>query len=406
MRAAFAIPQFRRLFVALAATMVADSVLLLTFGISVKSLTGSSGAAGLSLFCVAAPSVVAPLLGWVVDRFPRRTFLLAGYPVAAATLLPLALVDGPADVGLVYAVAGAYGVALVMLPGAVSGLLKLVVPVDVLVHANAATGSFRQGLRLVGPLLGAGMYAAWGLGSVVALVVCGYAVATVAVLRLRVDDDVVVPPELHWRRELVGGVTHVLADRLLRWPLTALAGIAFVFGFTESLVYAICDAFDRPPTFVGVIVAVQGVGALAGGLTSGVLVVRIGHVRSLVLSTALFAVGLTTMALAPDIVVLVAGVVPLGFGLPLAFVALTTLTQVRTPHRLMARVSTTSDAVIGTPQVAAIALGSGVVLLLDYHVILAAMALAMAAIAVALGLWAHRTHPDEEVARDMFVPVA
>lgn len=110
MRAAFAIPAFRKLFVALAATMVADSVLLLTFGISVKELTGSSGAAGLALFWVVAPSIFAPLLGWVVDQLPRRSFLLIGYPLAAASLVPLAFVHDRGHVWVVYLVAFCYGI--------------------------------------------------------------------------------------------------------------------------------------------------------------------------------------------------------------------------------------------------------------------------------------------------------
>lgn len=402
MRAAFAIPAFRRLFVALAATMVADSVLLLTFGISVKELTGSSGAAGLSLFWVVAPSIIAPLLGWVADQFPRRTFLLIGYPLAAASLVPLAFVhDDASRVWVIYAVAFAYGTALVMLPGAVTGLLKLIVPPDVLVHANAATSSFKQGLRLFGPLLGASMYAVWGLDSVVILTVAAYAVAVVAMLRLRVKEDVVEPPERHWRGELVGGIAHVFRDKLLWWPLLAISACVFTFGFIEALAYAITDAFDRPATFVGVIVSVQGVGALAGGLLSGWLIGRIGHVRAMVFAICLFAAGLGIMAAAPTIVILLAGTLPLGFGLPLAIVAINTLLQVRTPNRLMGRVSTTADALVGTPQVIAIAIGAALVVFVDYHLMLAVMAVLMLVIAIALGAWTRSVNADNQIRAEL-----
>jgi MFS family permease len=399
-RTAFAIPAFRKLFVALAATMVADSVLLLTFGISVKELTGSSGAAGLTLFWVVAPSIVAPLLGWVVDQFPRRRFLLIAYPLAAVSLVPLALVRDEQQVWIVYVVAFAYGIALVMLPGAVTGLLKLIVPADVLVHANASTSTFRAGLRLFGPLLGASMYAVWGIDSVIILVAAGYAIAIVTVLSLAVDHDMVEPPELRWRQELVGGIVHVFRDPLLWCPLVAIAACIFTFGFIESLVYAICDAFDKPPTFVGVIVAVQGVGALTGGLLSSRLVIRLGYVGAIVLALSVFVVSLVTMALAPTIEVLVLGVIPLGFGLPLAVVAINTLVQIRTPSRLMARVSTTTDALVGTPQVVSIAVGSALVLLVDYHVMLAAMAAAMLLTAVALATWARTTDADGRIRAD------
>ncbi len=399
MRQAFAIPAFRRLFVALAATMVADSVLLLTFGIWVKSLTGSSGAAGLTLFWVAAPSIVAPLLGWIVDQFPRRSFLLAGYPIAALSLLPLALVHDESHVWIIYVVAFAYGVALVMLPGAVTGLLKLIVPSETLVHANASTSSFREGLRLFGPMLGASLYAAFGMDSVILLVLVMYAVALVTVAMLRVDRDVVEPPEMHWRAEFVAGFVHVHRDKALWYPLLAVAGCIFAFGFIESLVYAIADAFDKPATFVAVIVTVQGVGALAGGLTSSAIISRIGHVRAMVISLGLFAVSMAAMAAAPHIWVVLAAAVPAGFGLPVMVVAINTLMQVRTPSRLMARVSTTGDAMVGIPQVVAIAAGAGLVVLVPWRLMLTGMALAMLLIGALLGAWVQRP-----AARALFAP--
>jgi MFS family permease len=390
MKQAFAIPAFRRLFVALAATMVADSVLLLSFGIMTKELTGSTGAAGMAIFWVVAPSLVAPLLGWVVDQFPRRRFLLTAYPVAVATLVPLLWVKDASHVWIVYSVAFAYGIALVMLPGAVTGLLKLIVPEEHLVHANAASSTFREGLRLFGPLLGAAMYAAWGVGSVLTLIACAYAVAIVAVTTLRIDGDVVHPPELQWRQEFVAGITHVYRDKLLWWPLVAIAGCICAFGFLESIVYAITDAFGRPATFVGVIVSVQGMGAIAGGLLSGRIVMRLGHVRAIVLSLVLFTLSLGIIAVAPSLVLVIIGAIPLGFGVPVLLVAITTLMQIRTPNRLMGRVSTTLDALIGTPQVISIAIGAGLVALVDYHVLLGAMTALVGALSVALATWSRR----------------
>ncbi|GAB3073745.1 MFS transporter [Intrasporangium mesophilum] len=390
MKQAFAIPAFRHLFVALAATMVADSVLLLSFGIMTKELTGNSGAAGMAIFWVVAPSLVAPLLGWVVDQFPRRRFLLTAYPLAVASLVPLAWVKDASHVWIVYSVAFTYGIALVMLPGAVTGLLKLIVPEEQLVHANAASSTFREGLRLFGPLLGAAMYAAWGVGSVLVLIACAYVIAILAVTTLRIEGDVVHPPELRWRQEFVAGITHVYRDKLLWWPLMAIAGCIFAFGFLESIVYAITDAFGRPATFVGVIVSVQGVGALAGGLLSGRIVMRLGHVRAIVLSLMLFTLSLAVIALAPNLVLVVIGAIPLGFGIPVLLVAINTLTQIRTPNRLMGRVSTTLDALIGTPQVISIAIGAGLVALVDYHVLLGAMTALVGALSIALAAWTRR----------------
>lgn len=406
MRRAFAIPAFRRLFVALAATMVADSVLILTFAIWVKALTHSSGAAGLTLFWVALPSLIAPALGWVVDRFPRRSFLLVAYPLAALTLLPLVAVRRADQVWIIYAVACTYGVALIMLPGAVTGLVKLIVPEQLLVHANASASSFRQGMRLFGPLGGTALYAGFGMTSVLLVVVCAYAVAIAAVLLLRVDGDVVCPPDLRWRQELAAGFTHVFRDKVLWYPLVAIGGTLFAFGFFESLIFAIADAFDRPPTFVAVIVTVQGVGALAGGLASATIISRIGHTPAIIVSLALFFVSLGVMAAAPSMWIVVGAAIPIGFGLPMLIVAMNTLIQIRTPHRLMARVSTTAEALVGTPQIIALAVGAGLVAVAPYRLVLCGMGVIILVIAVALLRHIRALPPQPAAASERTTPIA
>lgn len=62
-----------------------DSALWLATGIWVKALTGSSGAAGLVFFFFTAPTLLAPVAGYVVDRVDRRRLLIAvatGSPAA------------------------------------------------------------------------------------------------------------------------------------------------------------------------------------------------------------------------------------------------------------------------------------------------------------------------------------
>ena len=55
---------------------------------------------------------------------------------------------------------------------------------------------------------------------------------------------------------------------MLRHVLIGFGITMLVLGFSESSIYALLDAFDKPATFVSVIVSVQGVGAIAGGLTA------------------------------------------------------------------------------------------------------------------------------------------
>ena len=140
MRTALRHRSFRRLFTGLACTLAGESILLLMLAIWVKDLTGSSAAAGMTLFWLVLPSVLAPGLGWIVDGFARKPFLVWGNLGSALVIAPLLLVGGEEQVWLVYACAFAYGMSFVMLPAALNGMLKLILPAEILVEGNGAIG--------------------------------------------------------------------------------------------------------------------------------------------------------------------------------------------------------------------------------------------------------------------------
>lgn len=174
MRTVLRRPEFRLLFCGLLASMTAESILLLALAIWVKDLTGSDGLAGATIFAVIAPMTLAPLVGWFVDRHPRRPFFVLANLVTAVLLAPLFLVRDRADVWIVYAVAALYGLSHLALGAALSGLIRELVPVELLADANGVLQTVRQGLRLIGPLAGAGLYAAVGGAALAAVGVLGF----------------------------------------------------------------------------------------------------------------------------------------------------------------------------------------------------------------------------------------
>jgi len=90
-KAAFQQRGFGLLFVGLLASMAGDSLMLIVLAVWVKELTGSNGAAGLTFFFLAAPSLLAPLAGIYVDRVRRRTVLLWGNLASGGRRAPAAL---------------------------------------------------------------------------------------------------------------------------------------------------------------------------------------------------------------------------------------------------------------------------------------------------------------------------
>ena len=53
-----------------------------------------------------------------------------------------------------------------MLPAGLFGLLKEMLPEELLVDANASLSTSKEALRLVGPLIGAGLFTVFGGGGV------------------------------------------------------------------------------------------------------------------------------------------------------------------------------------------------------------------------------------------------
>ncbi len=399
MKEAFRQRGFPLLFAGLFTSMLGDSLMLIVLAIWVKSLTGSNGAAGLTFFFMAIPALAAPVAGMFVDRAKRRTVLIWGNLGSALAMTPLLLVHDKDQVWIIYVVAVLYGVSWVVLPGALNGLLKELLPEDLLVDANASLATTKEALRLFGPLLGAGLYA-WAGGWFVAMLdAASFVVAAIAVALIRLREAKPVRETGHWKAEFSAGIRHIWRDPVLKHTLIAVAMALLVVGFMESAVFAAVDYYDKPASFVGVIVSVQGVGAVLGGLSSTWIIRRLGGTGSISLSLVMFAAGLAIAAASPWLWGFFCGTVVLGFALPVFIVALTTLLQVRTPQRLMGRVSAATDVLLGTPQSASIALGALLVTVVSFRSIfwVSAVVIFGSAIYLTLALRGEDASPLPEV---------
>jgi MFS family permease len=318
---------------------------------------------------------MAPLFGYVVDRVPRKAFLVGANLGSALIMLPLLLVRDASDVWIIYTVAFFYGVSFVVMPAALNGLLKDMLAEDVLVEANASLSVTREALRLVGPLSGAALFAVAG-GPWVAMVdAATFVVAAVAIASLRVVEHREEHEPMHWRAEVGAGVTHIRRTPVLLHSTLSLSICLLVVGFSESAIYAVVEAFDKPVEFVGPMLTVQGIGALAAGLLSSRVVRRLGEPRTIMIGLALLSAGVAGVAGAVAVWQLLLAMIVLGMGSPLMIVASNTLLQRRTPGRLMGRVSTATEVLVTTPQALSIALGALLVTLLDYRLIFTLMSI-------------------------------
>ncbi|HET6867064.1 MAG TPA: MFS transporter [Solirubrobacteraceae bacterium] len=374
MRRLLAVRDARLFLAGQAVSTFGDSALWLATGVWVKSLTGSSAAAGLSFFFFSAPTLLAPLSGLVVDRVSRRRVLVAVNAFTGAVVLALLLVHSAGQVWLIYLVMAVYGLAYSTLGAAQSALLASIVPEALLADANGALRTMQATLSLVAPLTGAGLFALVGPHPLVLLDAATFVVPVLCALSLRVTEVPARPRVERWRTELSAGVRHLVANPPLRQMTVAAVCAVLGFGFSETTIFAVVDqGLNRTPAFVGVLITLQGAGAVLGGLTAASLVRWVGERALIATGLGLMTVG-ALLEIPPSLASVVPGVLLFGVTLPWVIVGLTTLVQRMTPSELQGRVYAAADAVITTPQTISIAAGAALIGIAGYQVLLAAMA--------------------------------
>jgi MFS family permease len=355
-------------------SLFGDSSLWLAMGIWVKTLTGSNAQAGLVFFFFTAPSLLAPALGLLADRVRRRPLLLATNTLTAGAVLALLAVSGPGQVWLIDAVMFAYGLSYCVLGPAQSALLTVMVPASLLPDANAALRTAQELLRLIGPLAGAGLFVAAGPHAVAIIDAASFAFPVASLLLLRVREPAAQPSAGRWAAQLTAGIRHVWRTIELRHVIAAGACTTTVFGFAETITYAIVsDGLHRPPAFVGVLAALQGAGAVTGGLTAAALVRRLGEGRLIGIAMLVASAG-ALLEVPPVLPVVLAGAIVLGAAIPWLVVGLITMSQRLTPPELQGRVYAAAETMITTPQTISIALGAALITVAGYRTLLLAMA--------------------------------
>jgi MFS family permease len=355
-------------------SMFGDWAMIIALGIWARELTGSNAEAGLVFLCFGVTGMIAPVGGLVVDRLPKRPLMIATHVALAAVMCLLLLVHTRAEMWLLYGVTVLYGLGGDVFAAARSSMLKAMLPDEQLGEANGILQSVREGLRIVAPIAGAGLFAAFG-GHAVALVdAATFAGSAATLVALPFAEPPIAPRERQFVSELSAGISHIARTKVLRELTIGVCAAMLVIGFSETLVFAIAtSSLHRSAAFIGVMETFQGVGAIAGGVTAAALMRRVGDVHAAGIGLLLFVVGDCLWLVASMAAVLPAGAVA-GVGLAWAIVALVTAYQRRSPQDVQGRVAAAANMFFSVPQTASIAVGAVLITLIDYRVEIVIMA--------------------------------
>ncbi|WP_314222426.1 MFS transporter [Streptomyces zaehneri] len=355
------------------------SALWLASGVWVKDLTGSNGLAALCVLALWAPTLLGPPLGTLADLGRRKPLLVALNLGPAALLLTLLAVDSAGRLWLLWAVLFLYGAASVVADAAESALVTAAVAPELLGDFNGLRMTATEGMKLVAPPAGAGVYAAYGGPAVALLDAATFGCAAALYACVRVREERPRPSTASWRAQTAEGARFLWGHPGLR-PLVLAGGAALLLsGLGGPLVHAVVEGLGRSPAFAGTLYAAQGAGSVVVGLLSGPALRRLGERRFAACGIVLTAGAVAAQAVASDPVALVCGAA-IGAGLPCVLIAALTAVQRETPDALLGRVTATAGTLMYAPTAVGLAAGAGLVELVPYQPLLVLLGVARLAV--------------------------
>ncbi len=314
-------------------------------------------------------AAAAPLAGLLIDRYPRRTVLLAS---SAAMVLVLAGVAAAAALGapaaVVFVSPALYAVASSPYSPAESSLSPLLARTPQQLSAgNVNHAAMENGGSLLGAVVTGFVLAATSPAFVFALSAVAAAVVVALILGIVHDHrPAYTPPMEHElaaaRREIAAGIRTLAAHPALRLAWAATALLLFLEGFADVIVIGLAlHELHLPEGSVGFLNAAWGVGAIVGG---AFLVLLLDRGRLVIaIAGGSVVIGLATMlpGLWPTAFSAYAGWFGIGIGFVFVEVAAKTLMQRLGDDETMGRLLT----LLESGRLAAMALGSLVAVLLD-----------------------------------------
>jgi MFS family permease len=333
------------------ASGVGNAIVMLTIPWLVLELTGSAASAGVVAAASALPTIlVAPLVGWLVDRFGRRVvsvtsdilsaLAVASIPVVAMLGgLDFAAILGLAVLGATFDPAG-YTARRSILPDAAEAAGR---PVDTLNGIHE--GIFAVGWT-VGPVVGAALIATVGAAQSFWAPFVLFLIASGCVAAMRVGDaGQRARAEAHEETgtnlggtSLAKGFTTLWHDRPLRLVTIAVVVLAAIYLPTEAVLLP--TYFERlgDPGALGIVISALALGAMIGAFSYGWLRrrLRLSTIARLVLTGV--ALSIVPMALLPPLPVLAVAAFCLGLSWGPADPMMSTLVQTRVPPDEQGRV--------------------------------------------------------------------
>ncbi|GCE08242.1 MFS transporter [Dictyobacter aurantiacus] len=287
-------------------SQIGDWLLQVGLPVYVYQLTGSALATSILFLVSFGPNILlGSLAGVFVDRWDRRRTMLIGNLLMALGLLPLLLMHDKSSFWILYPVLFFEAIVSQFILPAENALVPLLVSEERLVTANALNAVGTSVSRLAGGALGGILFGLFGLYTTIGIDLVSFlfvvamlmlmkmpsqAQAEIAAERLAAEKVSARLPD--WRTlgaEWLDGIRVIWRRPPLRVLFVMLAAQCLGEGvFGIMLVIFVKLVLNGGATAYGVLLGIQAVGSLLGGLVMGQFGTRAAPARLLGVCTCIF----------------------------------------------------------------------------------------------------------------------
>jgi MFS family permease len=313
---------------------------VIAYPLLVLAVTHSPEDAGIVSFARAVPYVIFGLLaGVAADRWNRKRMMLVSDGIRALALasLVVTIAFGGLTFAQIAIVSFVEGTCFVFFNVAAAGALRSVVPASQLADAAGAEQARLAIVRLAGPPVGGALF---GLGRALPFladaVSYAFSIASLVAIRKPFQEEREADTS-RLRSQIAEGFRFLWQQPFLRTTalIFALGNFAFT-GFMLAVI-VIGKRQGLPSGQIGLLVAALGASTLLGAFVSGVFR-RKFSMRTILVVELWVAVGSAAFLVWPSVYVLVAGLLPQSFVIPVTDSLLNAYRYAVTPDRLVGRV--------------------------------------------------------------------
>jgi MFS family permease len=312
----------------------------LTF--AVLDLTNSPGALGAVLAARSIPLVLFLLIGGVVaDRFSRSMVMQASHLTSAATqgLVAVLLLTGTAELWMVITLQALNGIVSAFTFPAMQGVVPLVVPRTHIQQANALLGFTRNGLSVLGPVVGALLVVTVGSGWAIAVDAASWLVASFCMSHLKLEGAMKMKgPRTSMVRDLKEGWD---AFTMHTWVWVVVVSFGVLNAIQAGALLTLGPAIARQTIGIsgwGYVLSAEAVGLLL--MTFVMLKVRLRRpVRAGMLGVGLLGGPMVVLGVHPALLALLPLAFLGGCGLEIFGIGWQTALHENIPNEVMSRVA-------------------------------------------------------------------